>query len=521
MAKVMSVSKQSSGVARVVRAWEVGVAPEVAWQDAPAAIETAGVGPLQVPDVDVVVIPVLAGQGAPVVGPGGDAVEAAAGFDLVEQVQAAGQTGAVGEALRVPATDSTRAVLLVGVGSGTPADCRRAASVMARELASCRSIVTTLAALGGDDVLAAVVEGIVLARPTFSMKSDAAEGGGLSRVVMADCSPADGVLARCVATAHAAALARALATVPSNIKSPAWLAEQAVLQAARAGLGVEVWDEAALAKAGFGGVLAVGAGSATPPRFVQMTYTPPKAKRATPHIVLVGKGITFDTGGLSIKTGEGMATMKRDMTGAAVVLSVLSALPASDCPVKVTGLLPIAENAVGAASMRPGDVITHYGGRTSEVTNTDAEGRLVLADGLAYAAAKLKPTALIDIATLTGAAKVALGLHLGGLFATDDQLADRFMVAGESAGEPLWRLPLADVYNERLASKVADADNAPGTAGAITAALFLQPFTDDLPWVHLDVAPIGDSQEDAFEYAKGPTGFGARLLLRWLVDYEA
>ncbi|MGN6724009.1 MAG: leucyl aminopeptidase, partial [Marmoricola sp.] len=205
---------------------------------------------------------------------------------------------------------------------------------------------------------------------------------------------------------------------------------------------------------------------------------------------------------------------------AAVVLSVLSALTALECPVKVTGLLPIAENAVGAASMRPGDVITHYGGRTSEVTNTDAEGRLVLADALAYAAAKLKPSTLVDIATLTGAAKVALGLHLGAVFATEDDLAAQLITAGEASGEPLWRLPLADIYVERLASKVADADNAPGTAGAITAALFLQPFTDDLPWVHLDVAPVGDSLEDAFEYAKGPTGFGARLLLRWLETYE-
>ena len=517
VAKVVPVSKVSLGD---VRAWEVGVRPEAARQIPPAAIETSDLGPLEVSDVEALVIPVLSGDEAPVIGPGGDAVEAVADLDLVDQVQAAGHTGAVGEALRIPATDTTPPVLLVGVGGSSPAECRRAAAVMARELASVGSIVSTLAALGGDDVLAAVVEGIVLARPTFSMRSGEGDPG-LARVVLADCASAEGALEHAVATAHAAALARALATVPSNIKSPAWLAEQAALQAKRAGLDSEVWDEARMAKEGFGGVLAVGAGSATPPRFVRLTYSPPKAKRSTPHVVLVGKGITFDTGGLSIKPGEGMVTMKRDMTGAAVVLAVLSALPALDCPVKVTGLLPIAENAVGADSMRPGDVITHYGGRTSEVTNTDAEGRLVLADGLAFAAAKLKPSVLVDIATLTGAAKVALGLHLGGVFATEDALADQLIGAGESAGEPLWRLPLADVYLDRLASKVADADNAPGTAGAITAALFLQPFTGELPWAHLDVAPIGDSLEDAYEYAKGPTGFGARLLLRWLADYDA
>lgn len=513
LTKVIRVSKQSKDA---IRAWEVGIGREVAHQVPPAEIEATDASPVAVSDIATLVIPVLLGDEVPVIGPGGDAVEAETGLDLVEQVQSAGQTGAVGDALQVPLVGSARSLLLVGVGSGTPAECRRAAAVMARELATSESIATTLAALGGDDVLAAVVEGVVLARPTFSMKSIDPKQRGLRRVVLADCTPSAEALAHAIATAHAAALARALATVPSNIKSPAWLAEQAVLQAQRAGLDVEVWDEARIAREGFGGLVAVGSGSATPPRFVQLTYTPPKAKRSTPHVVLVGKGITFDTGGLSIKPGEGMVTMKRDMTGAAVVLSVLSALAALSCELKVTGLLPIAENAVGAASMRPGDVITHYGGRTTEVTNTDAEGRLVLADALAYAAAKLKPNTLVDIATLTGAAKVALGLHLGGVFATDDGLADQFIAAGEAAGEPLWRLPLADVYTDRLASKVADADNAAGTAGAITAALFLRPFTDDLPWVHLDVAPIGDSLEDAFEYAKGPTGFGARLLLRWL-----
>lgn len=495
----------------VLKPWQVGVAPERATQHVPVDIEVTGAR-LSISDADAVALPVLVGDDAPMLAPGGEDIEAVTGLDLVDLAVTAGFTGAVGESLRVPAPGAN--LLLVGVGAATPHDCRRAAAVLIRQLHASTSIVTTLAALGGDDVLAAVVEGLVLARPTFSMKSG--EAPALRRVVLADCGADQAVIARALAVAQAAALARALATVPSNIKSPAWLADQARLQGGRAGLEVEVWDEKRLAKEGFGGVLGVGSGSATPPRFVRMSYTPPKARRSTPHIVLVGKGITFDTGGLSIKPAEGMLTMKRDMTGAGVVLSALSALSAIDCPVKVTGLLMIAENAVGGASMRPGDVITHYGGRTSEVTNTDAEGRLVLADGLAYAAAKLKPTVLIDVATLTGAAKVALGLHLGGVFATTDELAAELREAGHAAGEPLWRLPLAETYNEMLASKVADADNAPGGPGAITAALFLQPFTAGLPWVHLDIAPVGDSPEDAFEYAKGPTGFGVRLLLRWL-----
>ncbi len=234
--------------------------------------------------------------------------------------------------------------------------------------------------------------------------------------------------------------------------------------------------------------------------------------------MLVGKGITFDTGGLSIKPRDAMMSMKRDMTGAGVVLSVMAALSAVDCPVRVTGLLPLAENSVGADSIRPGDVLRHYGGRTSEVTNTDAEGRLVLADALAYAVAEVRPDVLVDVATLTGAVKMALGQRTGGLFATDDRLADRLRTASLAADEPLWRLPLTPDYEDRISSKVADADNAGGAPGAITAALFLQHFTGGLPWAHLDIASVGDSPVDAFEYTPGATGFGARLLLHWLSD---
>ena len=194
----------------------------------------------------------------------------------------------------------------------------------------------------------------------------------------------------------------------------------------------------------------------------------------------------------------------------------MAALPAVGCPVRVTALLPLAENAVGGGSMRPGDVLTHVGGRTTEVTNTDAEGRLVLADALAHAVAELEPDALVDVATLTGGIKVALGQHLGGLFATDDALADSLVAAGARSGEPLWRMPLEREYAGKLASKVADADNAPGGPPAITAALFLEPFTGGLPWAHLDIASVGDAPEDAFEWTAGPTGFGARLLLDWL-----
>jgi leucyl aminopeptidase len=208
------------------------------------------------------------------------------------------------------------------------------------------------------------------------------------------------------------------------------------------------------------------------------------------------------------------------MTGGAVVMAVMAALGALGCHLRVTGLIPAAENAVGGASLRPGDVVTHYGGRTSEVLNTDAEGRLVLADAMAYALAKCDPAVLVDVATLTGTMKVALGQWTGGFFANDDTLADALTAAGVEAGEPLWRMPLEPDYEDTLTSQIADANNAPGGPGAITAALFLQHFAGDVPWAHLDIASTGDAPTDSFEWTKGPTGFGPRALLTWLTGPE-
>jgi leucyl aminopeptidase len=340
-------------------------------------------------------------------------------------------------------------------------------------------------------------------------------------------APADAdqrALDRPVAIGGAGWRSRTLATVPSNLKNPAWLAAQAEDIAAAAGLDVRVWDEHDLEREGFGGIVGVGRGSATPPRLIRLDYTPAgvsgRAAKKLPHLVLVGKGITFDTGGLSIKPGASMVSMKRDMTGGAVVLATMEALADVGCPVRVTGLVPAAENAISGSALRPGDVVRHWGGRTTEVTNTDAEGRLVLADALAYAAAELDPTVLVDVATLTGGMKIALGQQLGGYFATDDGLAAVIRDAGERSGEQVWRFPLYAGYEERLASKVADADNSAGSPQAITAALFLQHFTGGLPWVHLDIASVGDVEKELHEWTVGPSGFGARLLLTWLAQAE-
>ncbi|MBA2561110.1 MAG: leucyl aminopeptidase [Propionibacteriales bacterium] len=377
---------------------------------------------------------------------------------------------------------------------------------------------TSIASLADDDQLAAFVEGLVLGAFGFDRRSSAnGDDAHEPQVVLTDLTPSrNPVIEAATARAAASWRARTYALTPSNEKGPINLERWAEEAAARSGLALEVWDDTRLVADGFGGIVAVGRGSAYESRFLRMDYEPAGADSETPHLVLVGKGITFDSGGISIKPSAAMMTMKRDMTGAGVVIAVMGALRELGVRVKVTGLVASAENAFGAASMRPGDIVAHYGGRTSEVGNTDAEGRLVLADALAYADRHLNADAVVDIATLTGAGKVALGTSLGALFANDDALAEALHRAGAIAGEPLWRLPLTEEYESLLDNTFADATNAAGGPGAITAALFLQHFAGDGPWAHLDIASVGDSSTDAFEYSLGATGFGARLLLRWL-----
>ncbi|MGZ4484112.1 MAG: leucyl aminopeptidase [Nocardioidaceae bacterium] len=489
-------------------------------EDAPSAVVGA----------DVVALPVLRGDGGASgglsLGPGAAELLDELDADLFAVLEAAGATGRAGEVtahvVLEPAglaNPDLELLLLVGVGRGTPADLRRAGAALARRTRGRRNVATSLAALADDTGLRALVEGLVLGSFGFHRRSEDTSEPPVAQVVLAGLGDAAGrkpALERAVAVAEAGWISRALALTPSNEKTPAWMAERARDTAAAHGLEVKVWDEKDLAREGFGGLVGVGKASANPPRLVQLAYTPARANKKTPHVVLAGKGITFDTGGLSIKPRDAMINMKRDMTGAGVVLAVLGALAAVDCPVRVTGLLPLAENAVGGNAMRPGDVVTHYGGRTTEVTNTDAEGRLVLADALAYAVARLEPDVVVDIATLTGAMKISLGQKTGGVFATDDALAGLVVTAGAAAGEPLWRMPLAEEYEDRISSTIADADNAGGGPGAITAALFLQHFVGSVPWAHLDIASVGDSPTDAYEYTAGATGFGARALLHWL-----
>ena len=525
--------------------------PSLPAQVTPPAIALAEHGVHAVLGVEVVAVPLLPpdpvpvtasgeppepgttddpGTAGPVLGPGAADLADQLGLDLLALAEAEGATGRPGEVVRCPVplggpeNADLRLVLLVGVGERTPIDLRRAGATLARAVRGRDAVATSIASLtepGDDAGLEAFVVGLMLGSFGFSWTSSPPSDPPVTRAVLAGVGEdRSAALDRAVAVGGAGWTSRTLATVPSNLKSPQWLAEQAVTLGEAAGLRVEVRDEVALAQEGFGGILAVGQASATPPRLVRLDYTPPKAGRRTPTVVLVGKGITFDSGGLSIKPAEAMTSMKRDMTGSAVVLGAMTALAAVGCPVRVVGLLACAENAVSGNALRPGDVIRHYGGRTTEVTNTDAEGRLVMADALAYAVAELDPTVLVDVATLTGAMKVALGQRTGGYFANDEALASALGAAGLAAGEPLWRMPLEAAYEDRISSSVADADNAGGGPGAITAALFLQHFVGGLPWAHLDVASVGDSPSEWFEWSAGPSGFGPRALLAWLGSEE-
>jgi leucyl aminopeptidase len=461
-------------------------------------------------------------------GAGSQAVLAGIGVDAFELLQRAQAKGSAGEVVKreVLDADPLRLVLLVGLGRESSRDYRRAGAAIARSARGRGTCAASIGSLADDEQLAAFVEGLVLGGFGFVRRSVPDDTSGAAadeplQILLTDLprGDRDAVVEAAVARAGASWRSRTYALTPSNEKGPVQLQRWAEEAADRARLSLEVWDDTRLRSDGFGGIVAVGSGSAYESRFLRLDYEPRRANRRTPHVVIVGKGITFDSGGISIKPRDAMMTMKRDMTGAGVVIAVMGALRELEVPVKVSGLVASAENAFGAASMRPGDIVTHYGGRTSEVGNTDAEGRLVLADALAYADRHIDAAAVVDVATLTGAGKVALGTSLGAVFANDDTLATSLVAAGEVAGEPLWRLPLCEDYESLLDNPCADATNAAGGPGAITAALFLQHFAGTAPWAHLDIASVGDAPDDAFEYTKGATGFGARLLLRWLSAY--
>ncbi len=322
-------------------------------------------------------------------------------------------------------------------------------------------------------------------------------------------------LARAAAIAGGVNLARDLGNEPGKALTPEAFASKALGVGAAAGLTVEVLGPAELAELGAEAMLAVGGGSAHPPRLIRLSYTPDNPN-TTRVVGLVGKAITFDTGGYSIKPYEGMLDMKSDMSGGAAVLGAMSALRAIGCPYKVIGTICAAENMISGEAFRPGDVIRGMNGVTFEITSTDAEGRLVLADGLVDTARR-GATEMIDLATLTGAAVVALGNGTSALFATDDELANNLIAASQAADERMWRLPLIDELESKLKGEIADLKNTGGRpGGAITAALFLRHFSEGLPWAHLDIAGAARTERATALGPKGATGVGVLTLLHYL-----
>lgn len=319
--------------------------------------------------------------------------------------------------------------------------------------------------------------------------------------------------------ARGVTFARDLVNGPGFEMTPAKLGAEALALGKRLGLKVTVLDKAQLTKQGFGGILAVGQGSANDPRFIVMEYG--AAKKGTPTICLVGKGITFDSGGLSLKPADAMETMKSDMGGASAVFGAMQIVAELKLPLHVVGLVSSAENMPSSTAYRPGDVVTTLSGKTIEVLNTDAEGRIVLADALFYAQ-RYKPAAIVELSTLTGAVIIALGAHAIGMMGTNQALADQLNRAGNASGERVWQLPLWDEYREMIKSEIADLKNVGGrAAGSITAGAFLAAFVGDYPFAHLDIAGTAWADKPAKSYnAPGATGVGVRLLAEFLRHYE-
>jgi leucyl aminopeptidase len=372
-----------------------------------------------------------------------------------------------------------------------------------------------------EDAAGAVVEGALLASYRFNKyRSNTQSGATVKNLTLfrpgLKRSPG---LERTVRTAEqiipGVFLARDLVNEPPSVTTARFLGEQTKLHCSGRGLSVEVWGKKKIEAMQLAGLLAVNRGSLEEPRFIKIHYQP--AGKARKKVALIGKGITFDSGGLSLKPAKSMETMKLDMAGGAAVIGTMSRLAHLGPDVEVTGYIPATDNLPGGNAQKPGDVIRYLNGKTIEVLNTDAEGRLILADALALAA-KQKPDYMINLATLTGACMVALGSGIAGIFSNDQTLADNVMRCARGAGEKLWQLPLVKEYREALKSSVADMKNVAGPhGGAITAALILQEFVDNVPWAHLDIAGPAFTEADNPICAKGGTGFGVRTLLRFLL----
>ncbi|MCP2030774.1 leucyl aminopeptidase [Okibacterium sp. HSC-33S16] len=469
---------------------------------------------------------------------GGPQLLAPEGFEnLANSLEAIGVTGSADQLVRIPGTGTAGSIAIIGLGSEVTSDALRTAAGSAiRQLAGSASVALALP-LNDAAGLAAALEGAALGAYSFtaykgtsldSQKAPVSTVTVLTDAVLADSEETTAAIARARVIASAVADVKNLAATPANDLYPESLAAAAEASVRDLPVDITVWDEEALRRDNFGGILGVGQGSSRPPRLVKLAYSPANAAR---HIALVGKGITFDTGGLSLKPAASMLGMKDDMIGAATVLAVVRAVAELGLDVRVTAWMCIAENMPSGTAIRPGDVLTISNGTTVEVTNTDAEGRLVMADGLVAASAE-QPDAIIDVATLTGAQVVALGNRYTGVMG-DETLVGQVLDAAKGVGETMWPMPFAEELRSLLRSEVADLANAKvgnRSGGMLVAGLFLREFigkigTDDdapsIPWAHLDIAGPGTNGESPYGFTgTGPTGVAVRTLVRVAEEFS-
>ena len=416
-----------------------------------------------------------------------------------------------------------KTVVALGLGAASDVTLETLRSAAATFVRSATNVETAELALAGVAVdgadaaqrSQAVTEGVLLGSYRFDVYKSKADDRKLQEIRLVDADESG--VERGTLISDAVRRTRDLQNEPPVTLTPTRFGEIASDLAREVGLDISVWDEAKIKAERLGGLLGVAAGSLEPPRFVKLTYAP---NEADGKVALVGKGITFDTGGLSLKPPDSMIGMKGDMTGAAVVLNVMAVLPKLAPSVRVDAYLPLTENMPGARATKPGDILRARNGTTIEVLNTDAEGRLILADALALAAED-EPDAIIDIATLTGAVMVSLGTEIAGLMGNNDALVQQVKAASENVNEDLWQLPLPDKYRKLIDSPIADLKNIgpKARAGSSTAGLFLKEFVDNKPWVHLDIAGTDFADADDGHIVKGGTGFGVRTLIETIEKF--
>ncbi len=469
-------------------------------------------------DVDAIVIGVIEGADGPLPAPGADRLTAALGDDMTSVLTVLGATGKGEEITKLPSGHRLRAPLVaaVGLGKGDGGDPFRAGETL-RRAAGSKRIGLALPARDSAEVTD-VVLGALLGGYEFARYRTSRRPATMELVVLTEHDGAADAVRRAQVIAQAIALVRDLVNTPAADMTPGDLAAVAERVAADRGLAAEVLSEKELAEQGYGGIMGVGQGSVNPPRLVRLEYRHPDARQT---VVFAGKGITFDSGGLSLKPPAAMEIMKSDMGGAAAVLGALQAIATLRPAVNVVGYMPLAENMPSGTAQRPSDVLTTYGGTTVEVLNTDAEGRLVLADVLARSGGD-EPALLIDVATLTGSQLIALGNRVSGVMASDDSVREAVVAAARRAGEEMWPMPLPDELRKSLDSSVADIANVgpDRIAGMLVAGIFLREFVPNgVRWAHLDIAGPSFNEADAYGYTpRGGTGAGTRALIQIAED---